>query len=149
MLFTIFQSCILFQNCRDFLSHILCFILISCCSIFKDRFAIALATTFLVYHIGTPFVKRFFKKTCIFLKPLQNRRCSFDSFVIVSSFSPIVKRIFKYFPTFLKKTPQGKRPAVPRATASFPPRPFLRSSPPDIPKETAGRKAVSSQCSSI
>ena len=44
-----------------------------------------------------------FYKNLYFLKPLKNRRCSFDSFVIVSSFSPVVKRIFKYFPTFLRK----------------------------------------------
>lgn len=103
MLFTIFQSCILFQNCRDFLSHILCFILISCCSIFKDRLAIASCDDFSSIPQRQTACQEVFQKNLYFSKPLKNRRCSFDSFVIVSSFFPVVKRIFKYFPTFLRK----------------------------------------------
>ncbi|MBE6602692.1 MAG: hypothetical protein E7637_09375, partial [Ruminococcaceae bacterium] len=41
----------------------LCFVLLSCCSIFKDHFATALAATLLLYHIHSalsiPFAKVF------------------------------------------------------------------------------------------
>ncbi|MBE6602638.1 MAG: hypothetical protein E7637_09095, partial [Ruminococcaceae bacterium] len=82
----------------------LCFVLLSCCSIFKDHFATALAATLLLYHIHSalsiPFAKVFQTFFKVFRKPSVVCRLFADSLHIIAYSGINVKHFFSFFPIF-------------------------------------------------
>ena len=89
------------------------FVLLSCCSIFKDQFAVALASTFLLYHfvirLSIPFWKvfssffNFFNsKRLVLQRPLRGPLLRFRVSLHILSLSALfVKSFFSFFSLFL------------------------------------------------
>ena len=100
-------SSILVRIVRDPFAHtFICFVLLSCCSIFKDHLASAIAATFKVYHIphrlSIPFLKLFSSFSSFFACPVISWALRFwVSPIMIPQTTFFVKHFFEVFFIFL------------------------------------------------